>query len=108
MRCFLNYKQDNWVEWLLIIILIYNNAFSESIGISPFFINYGYKPTTSYAIGTVESIINKAKIQVNELKDLYRELNIDIIFLRVRMAKYYNSKRIREPVLKERDKVYLL
>ena len=56
----------------------------------------------------MESIINKAKVQVDELKDLYRELNIDIIFLRVRMAKYYNSKRTRGPVLKEGDKAYLL
>ena len=70
--------------------------------------NYGYKPTTSYIIRTVKSNISKAKVQVNELKDLYRELNINIMFLRVRMAKYYNSKRTKRPVLKERDKVYLL
>ena len=70
--------------------------------------NYGYKPTTSYVIGTVESIINKAKVQIDELKNLYRELNMDIIFLRVRMAKYYNFKRTRGLVLKEGDKVYLL
>ena len=56
----------------------------------------------------MESIINKAKVQVDELKDLYRELSIDIIFLRIRMAKYYNSKRTRGPVLKEGDKTYLL
>ena len=75
---------------------------------SPFFMNYNYKPTTSYAMGTVESIVNKAEVQVNKLKDLYRELNIDIVFLRIRMAKYYNSKRTRGPVLKEGDKAYLL
>ena len=62
LRCFLNYKQDNWVEWLPTIILAYNSAFSESIGISPFFANYGYKPTTSYGMGTVESIVSKTKI----------------------------------------------
>ena len=33
---------------------------------------------------------------------------MDIVFLRVRMAKYYNSKRTRGPVLKEGDKAYLL
>ena len=62
LRCFLNYKQDNWVEWLPTAILAYNGAFSESISISPFFMNYGYKPTTSYAIGTVESIVNKVEV----------------------------------------------
>ena len=56
----------------------------------------------------MESIVSKAKIYVNELKDLYRELSINIIILRVRMAKYYNSKKTKGPVLKEGDKVYLL
>ena len=70
--------------------------------------NYGYKPITSYVIETVESIVNKAEVQVDELKDLYRELSIDIMFLRIRITKYYNSKRIRGPVLKEEDKTYLL
>ena len=89
-------------------MLVYNGTFSESIGISLFFMNYSYEPTTSYVMGTVESIINKAKVQVNELKDLYKEFNIDIIFLRVRIAKSYNSKRTKGPVLKEGDKAYLL
>ena len=42
------------------------------------------------------------------MKDLHRELSIDIIFSRIQMAKYYNSKRTRGPVLKEGDKTYLL
>ena len=33
---------------------------------------------------------------------------MDIVFLRVRMAKYYNSKKTKGPVLKEGDKMYLL
>ena len=43
-------------------MLAYNNAFLESIGMSLFFINYGYEPTTSYVMGTVESIVNKTKV----------------------------------------------
>ena len=86
----------------------YNNTFSESIGISPFFANYGYKPTTSYVIRTMKSIINKAKVQVNKLKNLYRELSMDIVFLRVRMVKYYNFKKTKRLVLKKGDKTYLL
>ena len=56
----------------------------------------------------MESIINKTKVQVDELKNLHRELSINIMFLRVRMTKYYNSKRTRGSVLKEGDKAYLL
>ena len=59
-------------------------------------------------MGTMESIINKNKVQINKLKDLHRELSIDIIFLRMRMTKYYNSKRTRGLFFKKGDKVYLL
>ena len=48
------------------------------------------------------------KVLVDELKNLYREFSMDIMFLRIRMVKYYNFKRIKGPVLKEGDKTYLL
>ena len=47
------------------------------------FTNYGYKLTISYTIGTVESIINKVKVQIDELKNLYKELSMDIVFSRI-------------------------
>ena len=58
-------------------------------------------------MGTISSIIDKVKIQVEELKDLHKELNIDSIFSRVRVAKYYDFKKTRGIVLKEGDKICL-
>ena len=42
------------------------------------------------------------------MKELHAELSADIVFLRVRIAKYYNSKRIEGLILKKGDKAYLL
>jgi len=37
-----NYQQDNWSELLLLAKFAYNNASSETTGVSPFFANKGY------------------------------------------------------------------
>jgi len=39
-----NYQQDNWSELLLLAEFAYNNAPSETTGVSPFFTNKGYHP----------------------------------------------------------------
>jgi len=39
-----NYQQDNWSERLPLAEFAYNNAPSETTGVSPFFANKGYHP----------------------------------------------------------------
>src|SRR6266545_1362574 len=39
-----NYQQDNWSELLPLAEFTYNNAPSETTGVSPFFANKGYHP----------------------------------------------------------------
>jgi len=39
-----NYQQDNWSELLLLAEFAYNNAPSETTGVSPCFTNKGYHP----------------------------------------------------------------
>lgn len=42
------------------------------------------------------------------LKKLYKKLLRDIKFIIIRSTIYYNFKRIKEPIFKERDAIYLL
>ena len=108
LRCFIGYKQDDWVQWLPVAILAYNSSFSEVIGMSPFFANYGFEPSIMHAAHSIENVAEKASIKVEDLRELHRELSTDIVFAKTRMAKYYNSKRIGGPILKEGGKAYLL
>jgi len=55
-----------------------------------------------------DHLSEQAITKVLELKDLQRELQMDLQFLQARTAHYYNSKRIEGPTLQEGDKVYLL
>jgi len=44
LHAYCNYQQDNWSELLPLAEFTYNNAPSESTGVSPFFTNKGYHP----------------------------------------------------------------
>jgi hypothetical protein len=44
LRAFMNYHQDDWVDWLPLAEFAANNVVSETTGVSPFFANYGFNP----------------------------------------------------------------
>ena len=44
LRAFMNFHQDDWVDWLPLAEFAANNTTSETIGVSPFFANYGFNP----------------------------------------------------------------
>jgi hypothetical protein len=108
LRCYVNYKQNNWVELLPLAQYAYNSAESEGTGVTPFFANYGYTPT-AYEAPLIDSAhAQGAIVKVEELKTLHQELATDIKFIAQRAAIYYNRKHSVGPELKEGDKVYLL
>ena len=108
LRCYVNYKQTDWVEWLPIAQFAYNSADSETTKVSPFHANFGYNPT-AYGTPMADGIMSQGAItRVDELKLLHEELATDINFLAQRSAIYYNKHRSVEPTLKEGDKVWLI
>jgi hypothetical protein len=108
LRCYINYKQNNWVDLLPLAQYSYNSAESEGTGVTPFFANYGYTPD-AYKTPLIDSAhAQGAKVKVEELKTLHEELATDIKFIAQRSAIYYNKKHSVGPELKEGDKVYLL
>ena len=44
LRAFVNFTQDDWVEWLPLAEFSLNNQTNKITGVSPFFANYGYNP----------------------------------------------------------------
>ena len=47
-------------------------------------------------------------IKVEYLKFLYNKFKNELLFVKDRMAKYYNVKKMKGPSFEERNKVYLL
>ena len=44
LRCFINYQQDDWVDFLHFAEFAYNNSVHSSTRYTPFFANIGYHP----------------------------------------------------------------
>ena len=51
LRSFVNARQDNWDELLVIYEFAYNNSINDSTGETPFFLNHGRHPTIPALIG---------------------------------------------------------
>lgn len=48
LRAFINFQQDDWVQWLPKAEFAYNNAIHSSTGMTSFFALLGYHPRMSY------------------------------------------------------------
>ena len=105
LRCYLNYRQTNWVELLPMAQFCFNNHKSAT-GITPFFANYGLHPEYKDVTGFQPN--EKATIKAEMMQRLHEELKTDLEFLSQRMSKYANQKRSGGPALQEGDKVYLI
>ena len=93
LRCFINYKQDDWVEHLPIAQYAYNSAIHEATSMTPFYANYGFEPEiTRHALN--KSTNPRATTQVYKLRELQNALQQDLIFLQQRMKAYADEKRI--------------
>jgi len=48
LRMFIDYRQEQWPEWLEIAEFVYNNKVHSSTQISPFKANYGQDPRIGF------------------------------------------------------------
>jgi hypothetical protein len=108
LRHYVDYRQTNWVHLLPVAQFAWNSASSATLGVSPFYANYGLEPLPFRESAEITSIHEKARTEVEQLTTLHRQLILDIEFFRRKSADYYNKKRTGGPELKKGDKVYLL
>ncbi|KAF4482546.1 Transposon Tf2-9 polyprotein [Colletotrichum fructicola Nara gc5] len=107
LRAYVNYDQDNWVVLLPIAQFAYNSAVGESTKESPFYLNYGFEPT-AYGEPRAGPAAVKAVASVRQIKDIQKNARQELEFVRQRMTKFSNKRRIEGPTLKEGDSAYLI
>ncbi|KAF4476546.1 Transposon Tf2-9 polyprotein [Colletotrichum fructicola Nara gc5] len=107
LRAYVNYNQDNWVVLLPIAQFAYNSAVGESTKESPFYLNYGFEPT-AYGEPRAGPAAVKAVASVRQIKDTQENARKELEFVRQRMTKFSNKRRIEGPTLKEGDSAYLV
>ena len=109
---FVNYLQDDWLEWLPLAEFVGNNTESETTKVIPFFANKGFHPR----MGVEPSIGTKQPTNANELnaESFANQIDEIQVILRGHMLlaqadyeKYANRHRGTAPQYREGDLVWL-
>jgi hypothetical protein len=95
LRCYVNYYQNDWNNYLPLAEFAYNNAFHCSTKVSPFFANYGFNPRSDIfsrispasedLFCNMEPVFEKLKVELNKAKELYKRFadthrkNLDLL-----------------------------
>ncbi len=107
-RCYINYRQNDWIQLLSVAQLTFNSATTKVISMSSFFANYEFKSKTLKKSRKFAQLAQKATIQIEQIHLLHKELQKNIQFLSKCIILYVNKKRDKEFTFKKRNKVYLL
>jgi hypothetical protein len=86
---------------------IYNSS-PMATGISPFYTNYRLELVAFRNPKNIKSLSQRALMNIDLIKNLYKKLSRDIKFITIKSSLYYNSKRVKRSTLKEGDPIYLL
>ncbi len=108
LRCYINYRQNDWVQLLSVAQLTFNSTTIEVINVSSFFANYEFESKTLKKSREFAQLTQKATLQIEQLQMLQKELQKNIQFLSKCMTLYANKRRDRESTFKKRNKAYLL
>jgi hypothetical protein len=96
------------VGLLLLAQFVYNMSITEKTKISLAYAIYKYNPETYRLVVTSEVNNQAASLQVSDLKVFYEELAVDLIFFIKRAVLYYDKYYNIKPILKKKDKIYLI
>jgi hypothetical protein len=69
---------------------------------------YKYNPEAYYSVVTSEVNNQAVNLQVLDLKTFHEELAVDLVFFTKKIVSYYNIYYSIKPILKEKDKIYLI
>ena len=116
LRLYIDWAQDDWVDWLPLAEFAGNNMISETTGVSPFFANYGFNPRmgvepTKPPPPNISESQRREFFRASEIADRFKAI-LDMVTALARQAQNRyeeNANRHREDAPRYRvgDKVFL-
>ena len=83
LRAFVNYAQDDWVDWIPIAEFSLNNHISESTGVSPFFANTGRHPRMTSAVQSkVQTAVGPKRLEMRDARAFAEKMSALHVTLR--------------------------
>ncbi|KAM4055897.1 integrase core domain-containing protein [Hirsutella rhossiliensis] len=115
LRAFMNFHQDDWVDWLPLAEFATNNVTSETTGVSPFFANYGFHPKlgtepTKPLPPNQSAAQRREFLKANNIADRFERIITQLKALATQAARRYeenaNLNREDAPQYAEGQEVY--
>ena len=108
LRLFINYRQNDWANWLSLAEFSYNDKRQAATGLSPFFVNYGQHPYK----GTEpdfrdDTRVPAASYWVERMEEIKKETKAALELTAETMKKYYDRHRRPAHPYKVGDKAFL-
>ena len=105
LRHYVNYRQDNWTNWLAAIEFQYNNKKYIATGQTPFELNFGRHPWKGDLM--VQTNIPQVEEFLMELQKSWEQTTKSIEDVQKNMKKQFNKKRRNPQRLRASDNVWL-
>lgn len=87
LRCFINHEQNNWVDLLNYAEFAFNNSESSSIGMTPFYANYGFHPRSDFIVD-----VNASSTTTSEnLQEIHGRLYQNLLKSKEKMTRLSES-----------------
>lgn len=106
LRHFCNDLQNDWVDLLPLAEFAHNSTYHSTIGMTPFFANYGYHPRMTMT--SDDTPIPSLDERLNTIKRAHRMAQNSIRKANERFAYWANKHRQKDPNFRVGDQVWLL
>jgi hypothetical protein len=116
LRHYIDYSQQDWVEWLPLAEFAANNAVSSSTGITPFFANHGFHPRMSFGPPRALNAAASAHIRqqhtdgtefASKMEEILDVLRTNLRDAQARYEAFANKTRVAAPAYRVGDMVFL-
>jgi len=106
LHTFCNYEQNNWSEMLPMGEYAYNNSVTTATGLSPFYVNYGFDPRTSWPV-EIEAMNPAGRNYAHWMVSVHAFCKKILECTRERMSRHYDKRSKEAPKMKVGDLVML-
>ena len=106
MRMYVNYRQNNWAEWLATAEFAFNNKVHTATKMSPFQVNYRREPRMGFDIRK-KGKNKKAEEFVKEMKERHEEARAALVKVQEEMKRQADRSRKEAEEYRVGDKVLI-
>ena len=106
MRIYINYRQNNWSEWLATAEFAFNNKVHTATKMSPFQANYGREPRIGFDIRKKGKNV-KVEEFAREIKERHKETRAALVKLQEEMKRQTDRSRKEAEKYRVGDKVLI-